>query len=131
MIGELEGVDILPDVFGQDVDAVITAQRGCPEGGTGLIENQPDCAFIDDLCGLKEFRQVRQMHHRPRVLFQQLEGEGDVLRCQWMTIRPLDALAQGHGDDTVVLVVLPRLGEPIFVFARDHIEHDEGLEHRR
>ena len=57
MVGELQGIFVPPNVFGQHMDPVVGAQRGGPERRTGFSKSQTHCAFVDDYSRIEKFGQ--------------------------------------------------------------------------
>ena len=115
----------------QDEDAVVGTQGGRPKRRPRFFEHQPHRVVVDDFGGVEKLGQIGQMAHGLGVVAQHVEGEGHVAGGEGLSIRPFDALAELYGDHGRAIVVLPVLGQPVFVLPGEHIEHDQRLKHRR
>src|SRR5690606_32558197 len=57
----------------------------------------------------------------------QLPGKDDVIGSEVLTVVPLDALAELHGQDSVVLIEAPAGRQPRLRLVLDRVEHEELL----
>ena len=109
-------------------DAVVAGQGGAPPARVWLVQHELDRQIVDRLGFLEEV-DLGGVDHLVLVVAHGVERVDDVLGGERRAVVPLDALAQFYGDLGEIRVVLPVLGEPVLVFAGEHVEHDQRLGH--
>ena len=128
--GEGHRILVFEDGLGPELfdDAVVAGQRRRPPARVWLVEHELYGQVVDRLGFFQEV-DLGGVDHLVLVIAHGVERVGDVLGGERRAVAPLDALAQLDGQLGEVGVVLPRLGEPVLIFAGKHVEHDQGLGH--